>query len=161
MKNKMSVHVCLRLNDHPDKWQDIEYTPDDRFYGFAAKLKEAAEAYVRKCGIHSSRKDPVTVSVRWQTYKPVNGSLQPSNREQLCEVMPPLAPMTEEEFAEEQAALLKDIPEAFHSWASVTAYEDGHSAGMEEVICLLRNLVSGIKPAIAAYRAELTKHGTT
>lgn len=63
--------------------------------------------------------------------------------------------MTEEQFNEIQAELLAKIPKAFHGWASYFAYDRGHSAGREEIIIELRNLVSGITEPIEAYRKEL------
>lgn len=63
--------------------------------------------------------------------------------------------MTNEEFATQQAELLKDVPEEFKSAMSYMAYEDGHSAGHEEVINILRGLVSDLLPSIKAFEKRL------
>lgn len=52
--------------------------------------------------------------------------------------------MTEQEFTQKQAELLKDIPEELKGTLSYMAYERGHSAGYEEVICVLQGLVSDL-----------------
>lgn len=44
--------------------------------------------------------------------------------------------------------LLSQVPEEFRSALSYMAYESGHSAGEEEVLCHLHSLIDGLKPAI-------------
>jgi hypothetical protein len=68
----------------------------------------------------------------------------------------PTERMTDAEYAAEEKDVLSDIPEDFHSFISHYAYEQGHSSGREDCIGYVRELVSGLKPAIEAYRKTLT-----
>ena len=54
--------------------------------------------------------------------------------------------------------ILKDVPTEFRSVLSYMAYERGHSAGEDEVVLHLKELVSNLKPAIDAYTIRLSKH---
>jgi hypothetical protein len=63
--------------------------------------------------------------------------------------------MTQDEFNEEKAELLKFAPEEFHSELSHKAWEDGHSAGYEEVILLLQGLVDWLDAPLKAYTARI------
>lgn len=59
--------------------------------------------------------------------------------------------MTEEEYAKAQAFLLKDIPEEFKGPLSSMAWEDGHYAGYEECLNILRGLVISLEEPIKKY----------
>ena len=62
-----------------------------------------------------------------------------------------MARMTEQEYTEAQAELLKDFPPEFKGTLSYMAWERGHSAGYEEVLNELRGLVSDLKEPIQKY----------
>ena len=53
--------------------------------------------------------------------------------------------------------LLALVPEEFRSVLSNMTYDRGHSAGLEEVVSVLENLVYDLTPAITAYAHRL-KH---
>jgi hypothetical protein len=59
--------------------------------------------------------------------------------------------MTEAQFTERQAQLLKDIPEDFHGALTHLAWEQGHSYGYEEVLGDLENLVTHLREPILRY----------
>ena len=63
--------------------------------------------------------------------------------------------MTDEEFAKEQKEILADIPDEFKSALSYMAYERGHSSGNEEIITVLRDLVSNLQEPIDEFRERL------
>ena len=65
--------------------------------------------------------------------------------------------MTSDEFATEQTRLLKDIPKEFHAAMSYLAWEQGHSAGYEEVIGCLSDLVDNLAKPIQEFALSLTK----
>jgi flagellar biosynthesis/type III secretory pathway protein FliH len=65
--------------------------------------------------------------------------------------------MTEGEFANQQQEMLKEIPKEFRSAMSYKAWEDGHSAGYEEVILLLSNLIDAFKEPIEEFEHRIRK----
>jgi hypothetical protein len=64
--------------------------------------------------------------------------------------------MTSEEFVIEQDKILKEIPEEFKSALSYMAYERGHSAGHEEVMGILKELVNDLKQPIADFQKRIS-----
>ena len=61
------------------------------------------------------------------------------------------------DFAAKEAELLSLVPEEFRSTLSRMAYDRGHSAGLEEVVSILDQLIYDLTPAIMAYTNRLTK----
>lgn len=59
--------------------------------------------------------------------------------------------MLETEFNAKIGEILQSIPKEFHSALSYYAWEQGHSAGFEEVISVLRNLVSDLQSSFETY----------
>lgn len=110
-------------------------------------LQNKLEELVRKSGLTTPRKEPKTISVKLTVLKVDNGILV-EKPVKVYQIQPPLTRMNEQEFAEEQVAILKDIPDElvmpFRQWA----WEHGHSSGYEEVICILRNMVDEFQPSI-------------
>jgi len=77
-------------------------------------------------------------------------------KEKVCKKFKPYPPrMTEEEFGKKQADLLQDIPEEFRGTISYMAYEHGHSAGYEEVIILIQDLVSNFEEPIQKFEKRI------
>ena len=68
---------------------------------------------------------------------------------------PPPPPMTEVEYLVEVEKLLIAIPQEFKETLAYMAYEKGHAYGYEEIICVLKNLISDLKPAIDKFQARL------
>lgn len=78
------------------------------------------------------------------------------NIEKTCKSFQPFPPrMTDEEFAKKQTELLKDIPKELHAALSYMAWERGHSAGYEEVIGDLQDLVSNLQEPLRDYEARV------
>ena len=65
------------------------------------------------------------------------------------------ARMTVEEYKQTQDELLKDIPEELQGTISYMAYEEGHSAGYEEVIGILRSHVSALEEPLKKFEARV------
>lgn len=55
----------------------------------------------------------------------------------------------------ERDYLLSQVPEEFRSTLSYMAYQSGHSAGENEILLILNNLVFNLKPAIDKFEARL------
>jgi hypothetical protein len=76
--------------------------------------------------------------------------------EKECKSFLPYPPrMTGEEFEKKQADLLQDISEEFRGAISYMAYEHGHSAGYEEVIILVQDLVSNFEEPIQKFEKRI------
>lgn len=56
-----------------------------------------------------------------------------------------------EKYRAEEDKILSGIPEEFRSWFSYKAYEEGHSAGYEEVLNCLRGLLDGFEECLQKY----------
>lgn len=131
-----------------------EITYDSGNHSFQQAVVAFAEEAVRKLGFATSRKSPEKVKVQVCTLTIERGKMVKTPGQTLM-VMPPYKAMTEEEFEEELAALLADLPPAFHPFVREKSWDDGHSAGLEEVITLARNLICGLKPCVDNYTKEL------
>lgn len=154
MASKTTVSVCLRMGAFPERWLDIEY---ESALEFNTKLQRGAEAYVADVGVRAPYGTDQFAEVSQRRYKLQQGKVVPDGPERKLSIRVMQDRMTEEQFNKIQDELLAQITRAFHGWASCFAYDRGHSAGHEEVITELRNLVSGITETIEAYRKELTE----
>ena len=65
--------------------------------------------------------------------------------------------MTHNEFINKKAEILKDIPKELHNALSGMAWERGHSAGYEEVINYLADLVNELKEPITQLETRIRK----
>lgn len=65
--------------------------------------------------------------------------------------IPSRARLMDEQFGAAQSKALEDLPTEFHAFIRQNAWEHGHSAGFEEVLNYVRELVHGLGPAIAEY----------
>ena len=80
------------------------------------------------------------------------------NFEKTCSQHKPFLPrMTEEECTKTQAEILKKLPKEFHSAVSYMAWEDGHSAGYEEVIGILREMVGNFEKPIQEFEKRIRR----
>ncbi len=59
--------------------------------------------------------------------------------------------MTDQEFNDRQAELLKDIPEELHFPIQAFAYEHGHGSGYHDVLSLTQDLVNIFEGPIERY----------
>lgn len=140
------------LQDHPEQFFDINDEPRQRGVR-VIELQTKAEAVVRNLGITSPRKDPITVPVRIQQLIIKNGKLERTTGT-TYNVQPPLERMTDDEYNEEMAEILKSIPPDFHQFINTQAYERGHSSSHEECVNIARSLASDLLPCINKF-AEL------
>lgn len=107
-------------------------------------------AILSRVGLTTPRKEPQAVKVKCFRLS-IKGLTLERTPAGTYEVTPPLERMTEAEFTEEQAYLLKRAPEEFHSALTHKAWEDGHSSGYEEVILTLDNLIDWLEAPLKAY----------
>ena len=63
--------------------------------------------------------------------------------------------MTDEQFVKEQDEILANVPKEFRGKLSYMAYERGHSSGNEEVIGILKELVSDLKESIENFEKRI------
>lgn len=123
---------------------------------FSAEVESALNNMLYNTSIRTSRKNPTPVEVRCFRLEIVGAQLSRTSVGSF-RVIPPLERMTSEEFAEEEALLLAAAPEEFRSALSYKAYEDGHSAGHEEVLSILGSLLNWLEEPLAAYTARIRK----
>ena len=64
--------------------------------------------------------------------------------------------MTVEQFEAKQAELLADIPQEFHAAIRYHAWEQGHSAGYEEVLIYVSDLADALTQPIKDYTKRIT-----
>jgi hypothetical protein len=124
--------------------------------GADAQRKELCEKLIRRLGLLTSRKEPLSVCV--EVFKVTRRDGRDIRRS--CgkyRIMLPFRPMTAEEYEAEMAALLVELPDAFHAYIRSEAYAQGHSGGLEEVILLATNMVAALKPYVTDYAAALRK----
>jgi hypothetical protein len=148
MKRTLNLVAVIGGTDYP-----VEYTihgdGDVRPY-----YRNAAVDAIHKAGLKAKRNDPQTVEVRVYLLHIVGTDLK---RKLLntYHLTPPLEAMTDTEFETEQTALLADLPAEFHPFVRQTAWDHGHSAGYEEVINYVRDMVGNLKPCVDKYTANL------
>lgn len=129
----------------------LQFNAGDHYQHLYQRIAEDA---VRKKGLTTPRNNPTRVSVKIFVLTIVNGELKKTPITGYY-IMPPLERMTEEEYGQEMKEVLQNFPEEFQVYVSQTAYEDGHSAGYEEVVNIARNIVSNLKPVIDSYTKRI------
>ena len=73
-----------------------------------------------------------------------------------CGSFKPYPPaMTAEKFTEKQVESLSEVPAQFWSALSNIAWEQGHSAGYEETLGILRVLISALRPSIQQFEKDI------
>ena len=78
--------------------------------------------------------------------------------EKKCASHKPFPPrMTDYEYAEKQTELFKNIPEELRGVISGMAYKRGHSAGNEEMLIHLTDLVSAFEKPIKEFEERIRK----
>lgn len=63
--------------------------------------------------------------------------------------------MTQYEFETTQETLLKDVPDEFRGTISYRAWERGHSAGYEEVIAYVREMITDLQSPIKKFEDRI------
>lgn len=127
------------------------FPPDSNDY-----IKSKLFGIVERHGILSSRKNPKMLLVNVYSLRAKDRKLTRSHHSNF-EIYPPLSLITPYEFNEEQDKLLKDIPKEFHRAFSGVAWNNGHSAGLEEVILVLSDLIFKFTQPIKDYEKRLVE----
>ena len=122
------------------------------------ETKSFADTVVRHFKLTTPRKNPMQVVVKLSTLEIKGGKMERKFYGNIP-VMPYLKAMTVDEFNAEQAEILKECPEEFRGVFSGKAWEDGHSAGYEEVISHLSELVDAFKEPINKFANRLGRNG--
>ena len=134
------------------KRQYVAVLPDGtEYFGEAYNGHSVCEDAVRRLNLTTPRANPQKVSVKLFELVIMDGNLKRLARA-TQEVLPSLERMTEEEYNSELREILKPLPVEFHAFITHQAYEQGHSAGYEEVIGIARDLANDLLPCINDYR---------
>ena len=112
--------------------------------------RSICEEAVRNSGLKTSRKSPQMINVELFAIEISQGQLK-RRKVVNCEVYPPFARMTSEEFAEIQENLVEDLPDEFQAYVRQTAWERGHSSGYEEVAQIVGEMVGDLAPVVQTY----------
>lgn len=149
--SKVKCNFVVILPDGSESYHEVWDYGNDR----SDKYQKAAEEAVRLSGITKPRDEPflkILVSVYSLVIK--KGKV---NRE--CkvdvEVSPPFAVMTDDDFNREMTEIMAGIPPEFVEFITTKSYDDGHSAGHEEVISLARGMAGNLKKAVEKYNKRL------
>lgn len=131
----------------------IDYEINDRLgNSFTNLVKDV----FYKLKIKTSRSNPEEVPV--VIYKTeIKDGKQVERKVRSISVMPSKERMTSDEFCKERDESLADLPTEFQSVISGIAYDRGHSAGYEEVMGHIDELVSAFSGPIANYRARIER----
>jgi hypothetical protein len=119
-------------------------------------LYDIGERAVRNAKITATRSNPQSVDVVIKELIIKNGEMTRSSGMQFS-ITPPLERMTEEEFQAEMTEILKDIPLEFSGFISHSSWEQGHSAGREEVASIAREMAGELIQPIKAYARRIKK----
>lgn len=86
-----------------------------------------------------------------------NAECTPAIEAKCRDYLPTPPRMTEQEYRDQVAELLEPIPQEFRSAMSYHAYESGHSAGYEEIIIHLSDLVHTFAQPINDFHKRIIK----
>jgi hypothetical protein len=67
----------------------------------------------------------------------------------------PVLPLTREEFEKERDYQVCNLPKEFADYVRSESWEQGHSAGYDEVINIARNMSYDLKPIIEKYTKRI------
>ena len=119
------------------------------------KVKGIADDAVRNAGLTTPRnQEPTTIKVKVHRLTIDKGTLK-REHPSTFDVTPPLARMTDDDYTRELAEALDGLPIEFAEFVSAKAYDDGHSAGYEEVVSLARGMAYNLKKAVETYNKRL------
>jgi len=127
----------------------VRKSQNDRF-----AIEEEIRKLFTKRGIYASRKNPTAIDIAVSRLRIEAGKVV-RDTSQRYSVMPYTQPLTKETFAIEEAEILADVPVEFRTAVSYQAYEDGHSAGYDEVIIYVQRYVNMLKNPIAEYTRRI------
>ena len=137
-------------------WQDYFDEIDMSSRLTSLEYRHFAGNAVRHYKLTTPRNNPEETGVRIYEQVIRNGQLEwRAVTTQM--VMPALVAMTVDEFNVEQIQILQAVPCEFRSALAAKAWDDGHSAGFEEVNSHLKELVSIFEEPIQKYTDRLAK----
>lgn len=139
----MSNYVAIFGTE--EEYKEFDSHPKDH------ELKELADSIIRRLKITTPRNNPEKVKVGVYKLEIDKGQL---NRRlvKTFEIMPYRERMTQEEYDGELESILKQVPEDFRQYVRDQSWEDGHSAGLEEVISIAQDIVDKIDPCIEKFK---------
>lgn len=143
-----SAEKVMLVAELPDGKEYVAEVPGN------TRLLDFANAAVRSAGMTANRQNPAPVSVRVLRLTAENGQAVRRSL-QVINVTPPLERMTESEYDQVMLKILNELPKEFHSFVSGQAWDEGHSAGLEEVVLIADGLAGDLKPAVEAYAEAL------
>lgn len=119
--------------------------------GISKAIRDLGDEAVRSWGMTTPYGEPKAVELKIYRVEAKEGKLQ--NR-YVCNLTVdlPYDRITDAQYEAEQAKILSALPKEFGKWLLQEAYDTGHSSGMEEVLSILRSLVSGFIEAFKAYQ---------
>lgn len=129
------------------------YADSTSIYNYA-DYRQFAQNTVYQSGIKAPRNNPRAVTVRVNKLEIEKGKLV---RKYISEYVidVPLERMNESDFENEMGKLLDGLPPEFHPFIRTVSWDDGHSAGFEEVVSIATRLTEELKPCIYNYRKKL------
>lgn len=135
--------------------EPFELASYGRDSGFSkADIESTLNQIVSRLGLTTPRKTPQAIAIKCFRLT-ISGLTLGREMVGTFEITPPLAQMNEVEFNDAQTKLLSQAPEAFRGALSSKAWEDGHSAGYEEVIVNLQNLIEWLETPLRAYTLHI------
>lgn len=130
--------------------KDFEFFFEQDDFNFNQSARQAVE----KSGLKSPYKQEQFINVEIHQLVIKDGVLQKNFRTN-CSVKIPQERINNSQYEQELEELLNKIPEEFRSFVSRMSWEDGHSAGLEEVLSIADDLVDGLLPCIEKFKKSL------
>ena len=127
--------------------KDFEFFFEQDDFNFSESARQA----VAKSGMKVPYKQEQFVNVTIDQLIIKDGVLQKNFRTN-CSVKIPQERINNSQYEQELEELLNKIPEEFRSFVSRMSWEDGHSAGLEEVLSIADDLVDGLLPCIEKFK---------
>ena len=153
------------MGHQPAKLNYMAVLPDGSEHGFEVRYREPnfsngplveldiqqeVKEILRKAGITTTRSDPQSVTITVYALSIKNAAIDKRFVKNIT-IQPPFARMTDVEFNKEQDDLLSALPVEFRSAVASNAWERGHSAGLEEVLLHVDELVHLLQDPILKY----------
>lgn len=114
-------------------------------------FKEIGEQAIKERKLTTSRRNPELIPLQIFDTKLENGKLVAGRRIAVLEIMPPLAPLTADEYGQELDDCLRTLPPEFASFVSKQAWDRGHASGREEVLQIAKEVAHDIGQAVTAF----------
>lgn len=132
----------------------VTFKDGTEYFCKAEHKAAAAELAVRKCVAARPRGSDRYVEAKVSEQKIVNGEIS-LGFYSIFHVPSPIERMTGEDYDREMKEIVSDLPIEFAEFVQSKSWEDGHSAGYEEVINIATSLAYEIKRAVDKYNARI------